>query len=142
MWESPLFMEMTTYVDIDSHLHPAISLAFIEGGHANQESTFGSFPKLGSLYRPPNTIILMIGTPKMVPLTLGNLHLAPQGFSTKSFFFAIRMRPGFLRNVDKKGGVLLTGGPQYRLHTNPYSEPTPKKRVPLSFGNNKQTEPV
>ena len=33
----------------------------------------GSFPKIGEpQYRPQNTIVLIIGTPKRVPLILGN----------------------------------------------------------------------
>ena len=37
---------------------------------------FGNFPNLGGpQYRPQNTIILIVGTPKMVPLILGNPHL-------------------------------------------------------------------
>ena len=35
----------------------------------------GEFPKIrGPQYRPPNTIILIIGTPRKVPLILGNYH--------------------------------------------------------------------
>ena len=29
----------------------------------------------GTQYRPQNIIVLIIGTPKMVPLILGNLHI-------------------------------------------------------------------
>ena len=41
------------------------------------------FPKIrGPQYRPKNTIVLIIGTPEMVPLILGNPHL---GSLTSSF---------------------------------------------------------
>ena len=36
------------------------------------------FPKIGGpQYRPQNTIVLNMGTPKKVPLILGNPHIKP-----------------------------------------------------------------
>ena len=40
------------------------------------KSRHGSFPRIGGpQYRPQHTIVLIIGTPKIVPLILGNPHI-------------------------------------------------------------------
>ena len=44
------------------------------------EATIWLFPKIrGPQYRPQNIIVLIIGTPKRVPLILGNPHLGFKG---------------------------------------------------------------
>ena len=41
-----------------------------------QHNGIGEFPKIGGpQYRPPNTIVLIMGTLRMVPLILGNPHI-------------------------------------------------------------------
>ena len=46
-------------------------------GNARRGSLLcGSFPKIrGPHYRSPNLVILHVGTPQIVPLTLGNHHV-------------------------------------------------------------------
>ena len=39
----------------------------------------------GPQYRPQNTIVLRVGTPKMVPLILRNPHIYPLLFRVQSF---------------------------------------------------------
>ena len=42
------------------------------------------FPKMrGTQYRPQNAIVLILGTPKMVPPILGNPHMHGQNCATK-----------------------------------------------------------
>ena len=44
-----------------------------------QQTKLGSFQKIrGTQYRPQNTIILIMGGPKVVPLILGKPHLLTQ----------------------------------------------------------------
>ena len=50
---------------------------------------YDSFPKIrGPQYRPQHTIVLIIGTPKTVPLMLGNPHV----FTGKGL---VRVEPQF-----------------------------------------------
>ena len=66
----------------------------LAGSRDCAETGLGSFPKKrGTQYRPQNTIILIIGTPKKVPLILGKLHLVSSQEAMKDMPKFIRVKP-------------------------------------------------
>ena len=55
------------------------------------------FPKIrGPQYRPQYTIVLIMGTPKKVPLILGNYHLLPNPLKHQEELGAVKSFRGYV----------------------------------------------
>ena len=73
-----LMLCVRTMPEKTQSLAPILPWYYVQNGDRNYFEIW-CLPKIGETqYRPKNTIVLIMGTPKRVPLISGNPHLLPQ----------------------------------------------------------------